>query len=218
MSKINRSEKFVTFGGKTKKLINSDPCSRAWVEVDSKAIENNSRVLKNFIGQDCLLMAVVKADGYGHGAETVAKAALIGGADSLGVATLEEGIQLRNAGLKCQILILGNLINSEELYSSFCWDLIPTISGIREAIICNNIAEKNHKKFVIHLKVDTGMTRLGCNCNEVKELISKIDYLENISLKGIYSHLSFADWSESTARYGADSSLDLGIPETLHVA
>ena len=193
MSKINRSEKFVTFDGKTKKLINSDPCSRAWVEVDSKAIENNSRVLKNFIGKDCLLMAVVKADGYGHGAETVAKAALIGGADSLGVATLEEGIQLRNAGLKCQILILGNLINSEELYSSFCWDLIPTISGIREAIICNNIAEKNHKKFAIHLKFDTGMTRLGCDSNKVKELISKIDYLENIALKGIYSHLAIAD-------------------------
>ena len=193
MSKINRSEKLVTFGGTTKNLMNSDPCSRAWVEVDSKAIENNSRVLKNFIGKDCLLMAVVKADGYGHGAETVAKSALIGGADSLGVATLEEGIQLRNAGLKCQILILGNLINAEELYSSFCWDLIPTISGIREAIICNNIAENNHKKFIIHLKVDTGMTRLGCNCNEVQKLLSKIDYLENISLKGIYSHLAIAD-------------------------
>ena len=143
---MNRSERFVTVGGTTEKLINPDPCSRAWVEVDSKAIENNSRVLKSFIGKDCMLMAVVKADGYGHGAETVAKAALLGGADSLGVATLEEGIELRNAGLQCQILILGNLINSEELYSSFCWDLIPTISGIREAIICNNIAEKNQKK------------------------------------------------------------------------
>ena len=163
MSKINRSEKFAIFGGTTKNVINADPCSRAWVEVDSKAIENNSRVLKNFIGNNCLLMAVVKADGYGHGAETVAKAALIGGADSLGVATLEEGIQLRNAGLTCQILILGNLINSDELYSSFCWDLIPTISGIREAIICNNIAENKHKQFVIHLKIDTGMTRLGCD-------------------------------------------------------
>jgi len=193
MSKINKTEKFLTSGARKIKLINSDPCSRAWVEVDSKAIENNSRVLKNFIGKDCLLMAVVKADGYGHGAETVAKAALIGGADSLGVATLEEGIQLRNAGLKCQILILGNLINSEELYSSYCLDLIPTISGIREAIICNNIAENNQKKFPIHLKVDTGMTRLGFNCNEVKECISKIDYLENISLKGIYSHLAIAD-------------------------
>jgi len=193
MSKINKTEKFLTFGARKNKLINSDPCSRAWVEVDYKAIENNSRVLKNFIGKDCLLMAVVKADGYGHGAETVAKAALIGGADSLGVATLEEGIQLRNAGLKCQILILGNLINSEELYSSYCWDLIPTISGIREAIICNNIAENNQKKFPIHLKVDTGMTRLGFDCKEVKECVSKIDYLENISLKGIYSHLAISD-------------------------
>ena len=193
MSKINRSEKFITFGGTTKNLMNPDPCSRAWVEVDSKAIENNSRVLKKFIGEDCFLMAVVKADGYGHGAETVAKAALTGGADSLGVATLEEGIQLRDAGLKCQILILGNLINAEELFSAFFWDLIPTISGIREAIICNNIAENNHKKFVIHLKVDTGMTRLGCDCNQLEELISKIDSLKNISLKGIYSHLAIAD-------------------------
>ncbi len=193
MSKINRSQKLVTFDGTTQNVMRPDPRSRAWVEVDSKAIENNSRVLKNFIGKDCLLMAVVKADGYGHGSETVAKAALIGGADSLGVATLEEGIQLRNAGLTCQILILGNLINAEELYSSFCWNLIPTISGIREAIICNNIAENNQKKFIIHLKVDTGMTRLGCDCNEVEELISRIDCLENISLKGIYSHLAIAD-------------------------
>tara|TARA_Y100001968_G_scaffold264467_1_gene253377 strand:+ start:43 stop:1242 length:1200 start_codon:yes stop_codon:yes gene_type:complete len=193
MSKINRSERSATFDGTTENVMNPDPRGRAWVEVDSKVIENNSRVLKNHIGQDCLLMAVVKADGYGHGAETVAKAALIGGADSLGVATLDEGIQLRNAGLDCQILILGNLINAEELYASFFWDLIPTISGIREAIICNNIAENNQKKFPIHLKVDTGMTRLGCNCNEVEQLISKIDCLENISLKGIYSHLAIAD-------------------------
>ncbi len=193
MSKIDKSDKSLTFDAINENKLNPDPRSRAWVEIDSKAIENNSRVLKKFIGKDCFLMAVVKADAYGHGAETVAKSALNGGADSLGVATLEEGIELRNAGLKCQILILGNLINKEELYSAFCWDLIPTISGIREAIICNNIAENNHKKFVIHLKVDTGMTRLGCSCNEVKELIDKIDYLENISLKGIYSHLAIAD-------------------------
>lgn len=193
MSKINRTERSFTFGGLTENVITPDPRSRAWVEVDSKIIENNARVLKNFIGDDCSLMAVVKADGYGHGAETVAKSALTGGADSLGVATLEEGIQLRNAGLKCQILILGNLINSEELYSSFCWDLIPTISGIREAIICNNIAENKNKKFAIHLKIDTGMTRLGCNCNQFKELINKIHCLENIALEGIYSHLAIAD-------------------------
>ncbi len=209
MSKINRSDTSFTFGGTTNTVLRCDPRSRAWVEVDSKVIENNSRVLKNFIGKDCLLMAVVKADGYGHGAETVAKAALIGGADSLGVATLEEGIQLRNAGLKCQILILGNLINAEELYSSFCWDLIPTISGIREAIICNNIAENNNKKFLIHLKVDTGMTRLGCDCKEVQELISKIDFLENLSLKGIYSHLAIADKDLGSNTQGSFTQIQL---------
>tara|TARA_Y100001968_G_scaffold72253_1_gene63589 strand:- start:87 stop:884 length:798 start_codon:yes stop_codon:yes gene_type:complete len=59
--------------------------------------------------------------------------------------------------------------------------------------MCNNIAENKHKKFVIHLKVDTGMTRLGCDCNEVQELIAKIDSLENLSLNGIYSHLAIAN-------------------------
>ena len=193
MTNITNTQKLFTFGDITKSVIKPDPCSRAWVEVNQKAIENNARSLKNFVGKDCLLMAVVKADGYGHGAETVAKAALLGGADSLGVATLEEGIELRKVGLNCQILILGNLINSEELQASLYWDLIPTISGIREAIICNNIAESNGKKFSIHLKVDTGMTRLGCNYNQVKELVSKIDCLENLSLIGIYSHLAIAD-------------------------
>ncbi len=193
MSNIPKNEEACTFCENTKNLNKSNPRSRAWVEIDFKAIENNARVLKNFVGKDCSLMAVVKADGYGHGAETVAKAALQGGASSLGVATLEEGIDLRKAGLDCQILILGKLINSEELFASLHWDLIPTVSGIREAIICNNIAKNNNKKFVIHLKVDTGMTRLGCDCNEVQELVCKIDSLERISLEGIYSHLASAD-------------------------
>tara|TARA_B100000700_G_scaffold8192_1_gene8583 strand:+ start:233 stop:1444 length:1212 start_codon:yes stop_codon:yes gene_type:complete len=193
MSNSYANEKLNSLGNVPKSVLKPDPCHRAWVEVDSKAIENNSRVLKNFIKKDCLLMAVVKADGYGHGAITVSKAALRGGADSLGVATLEEGIELRKAGLNCQILVLGNLINREELNTSFHWNLVPTISGIREAIICNNVAEGHSKKFVIHLKVDTGMTRLGCNLDEFSELVFKIDCLKNLSLEGIYSHLALAD-------------------------
>jgi len=196
MPNLSANEKFLSFGETPKNIINADPCSRAWIEVNPKAIENNSKVLKNFLGKNCLLMAVVKADGYGHGAKTVAKAALTGGADSLGVATLEEGIELREAGLNCPILILGNLTNWEELYACLHWNLLPTISGIREAIICNNIAENQNKKFIIHLKVDTGMTRLGCNLNEVLEVVQKIDCLENITLQGIYSHLALADQEE----------------------
>ncbi len=193
MSNLSSSDEFVPYDQTHGIVIEPDPCNRAWVEVDSKAIENNARILRSFIRQDCSLMAVVKADGYGHGSETVAKAALKGGAESLGVATLEEGIELRKAALDCEILILGNLTNWEELYSCFHWGLLPTISGIREAIICNNIAESFNKKFAIHLKVDTGMTRLGCNFNEASEIACKIDCLENISLVGIYSHLALAD-------------------------
>ncbi len=201
MSNLSRSDKFIPLGYTPEKVFKPDPYRRAWVEVDSKAIENNARILKRFIRKECLLMAVVKADGYGHGSATVAKAALRGGADSLGVATLEEGIELRKIGLNCQILILGNLISREELDTCLHWSLIPTICGMREAIICNHIAESCTKKFVVHLKVDTGMTRLGCDFNEASEIVSKIDCLENISLEGIYSHLAIADNASKDKSY-----------------
>ncbi len=174
-------------------LARFDPRQRAWLEVNSYAIESNARKLNEFIGPQCDLMAVVKADGYGHGAETVAKAALLGGAKSLGVATLQEGIELRNAGLSCQILVLGNLTNANELAACLHSDLIPTLSTIREALLCENLAEGYGKKFNVHLKVDTGMTRLGCDFSDALQLYRSIGQLENIHLEGIYSHLAFAD-------------------------
>jgi len=143
------------------------------------------------------LMAVVKADGYGHGAETVAKAALRGGAQNLGVATLQEGIQLRQAGLNCPILLLGNLTKTEEFETCIQCDLMPTLSSFKEAILCENIAKSFGLKFSIHLKVDTGMSRLGCDFKEALALIKTIDNLENLLLKGIYSHLALADDSFS---------------------
>ena len=170
-----------------------DPCQRAWLEVDSKAIEANARALKQFVGKNCLLMAVVKADGYGHGAETVAKSALLGGADHLGVATLQEGIELRKSGLNCPILLLGNLTNVNELNACFHSELVPTLSGIREALLCQNIAKGSGKQFKVQLKVDTGMTRLGCDLGDALDLFNAINSLDNLSLKGVYSHLALAD-------------------------
>ena len=172
---------------------NFDPCQRAWLEISSKAIEVNTRKLKSLVGPECVLMAVVKADGYGHGAETVAKAALSGGAGSLGVATIQEGIELRQAGLNCSILLLGNLLNVNELGACLHWDLVPTLSSVREALICQNIASDSGKKFPVHMKVDTGMSRLGCDLNEALNLYRTIDCFENLKLDGIYSHLAMAD-------------------------
>ncbi|WP_269621865.1 alanine racemase [Prochlorococcus marinus] len=170
-----------------------DPRQRAWVEVFPSAITQNTLAIKSLLSDSCLLMAVVKADGYGHGSETVASAALRGGADSLGVATLQEGIDLRKVGLICPILVLGNLVTSEELDICLKADLMPTISCIQQIKLCQKIAEANSTKFNVHIKIDTGMTRLGCDLAIASELIYLIDNLPNIILKGIYSHLALAD-------------------------
>ncbi len=170
-----------------------DPRQRAWVEVSPDAIKANTLAIRSLLDEQCLLMAVVKADGYGHGSETVAEAALAGGATNLGVATLQEALELRKAGIVCPILVLGNLINPEDLDACIHWDLMPTLSSAREALLCNQIAESHDKEFCVHIKVDTGMTRLGCDLRLASELIQLVDNLKNLSLRGIYSHLALAD-------------------------
>ena len=170
-----------------------DPKQRAWIEVRGKALETNVRRLRSKLSKNCQFMAVVKADGYGHDAKVVSKYAIKGGASQLGVATLKEGIKLRSYGVKIPILVLGNLHTKKDLIISFKNDLMPTISSIRDCLICNNIGKHFGSKFSLHLKVDTGMSRLGFECNKFVQQFEKIKSFENISIKGIYSHLSSAD-------------------------
>jgi len=143
--------------------VEANPRQRAWLEVSDSAIEANARSLKRHLGPACDLMAVVKADGYGHGAETVAKASVRGGATSFGVATLQEGIDLRNAGLDQPVLVLGHLSQPDDLRACLQWRLMPTLSSMREALLCQNLADSSGRRFHVQLKVDTGMTRLGCD-------------------------------------------------------
>ena len=174
-----------------------NPKQRAWIEVKGKAIENNVRQLRSKLGKNCQFMAVVKADGYGHDAKLVSEYAIKGGASQLGVATLKEGIKLRSYGIKKPILILGNLYTKKDLIISFKNDLMPTISSIRECLICNNIGKHFGLRFSLHLKVDTGMSRLGFESNKFVQQFEKIKSFENISIEGIYSHLSSADEDNS---------------------
>jgi len=174
-----------------------DPKQRAWIEVKGKAIETNVRELRSKLSKNCQFMAVVKADGYGHDAKVVSDYAIKGGALQLGVATLKEGIKLRSSGVTKPILILGNLYTKRDLIISFKNDLMPTISSIRECLICNNIGRYFGLKFPLHLKVDTGMSRLGFECNKFVQQFEKIKSFENITIEGIYSHLSSADEDNS---------------------
>jgi len=166
---------------------------RAWIEVKGKAIETNVRKLRSKLSKNCQFMAVVKADGYGHDAKLVSEYAIKGGASQLGVATLNEGIKLRSSGVKKPILILGNLYTKRDLIICFKNDLMPTISSIRECLICNNIGKQFGLKFLLHLKVDTGMSRLGFEYSKFVQQFEKIKSFENILIEGIYSHLSSAD-------------------------
>jgi len=174
-----------------------DPKQRAWIEVRGEAIETNVRQLRSKLITNCQFMAVVKADGYGHDAKVVSEYAIKGGASQLGVATLKEGIKLRSSGIKKPILILGNLYTKRDLIISFKNDLMPTISSLRECLICNNIGNHFGLKFSLHLKVDTGMSRLGFECNKFVQQFEKIKSFEHISIEGIYSHLSSADDNNS---------------------
>jgi len=166
---------------------------RAWIEVKGKALETNVKQLRARLSNNCQFMAVVKADGYGHDAKVVSEYAIKGGASQLGVATLKEGIKLRSSGIKQPILILGNLYTKKDLIISFKNDLMPTISSIRECLICNNIGKHFGLKFPLHLKVDTGMSRLGFEYDKFVQQFAKIKSFENILINGIYSHLSSAD-------------------------
>lgn len=166
---------------------------RAWVEVDAAAIAANARALGRHIGSRTRLMAVVKADGYGHGAVTVAQAALAGGAHCFGVATLAEGIELRQAGIEAPVLVLGSLTQAEELRSCLHWQLMPTVSGMREALLCHNLASGQGRAMAVQLKLDTGMARLGVDWQEGPRLVEAIQALEAVQLAGVYSHLASAD-------------------------
>ena len=170
-----------------------DPKQRAWIEVKGKALETNVINLRSKLRKNCQFMAVVKADGYGHDARLVSEYAIKGGASHLGVATLKEGVKLRAYGVKKPILILGNIYTKKDLIIAFKNDLMPTISNIRECLICNNIGKHFGLKFSLHLKVDTGMSRLGFECNKFVQEFEKIKSFENIVIEGIYSHLSSAD-------------------------
>ena len=169
------------------------PRQRAWVEVDGAAISRNARRLQSFLAPGCELMAVVKADGYGHGALPVAQAALAGGARSLGVATLLEGVELREAGIQAPLLVMGNLLEPADLGSCLHWGLMPTISSPREALLCQELASGSGRSMVVHLKLDTGMARLGVAWSEGAQLLAVLNQLDAVKVDGVYSHLADAD-------------------------
>ncbi|MGH3085880.1 MAG: alanine racemase [Rubrobacteraceae bacterium] len=163
--------------------------SRTWAEVDLGAIRHNVRELKRRAGNS-RLMAVVKADAYGHGAVPVAKAALEAGADSLAVVTVEEGAELREAGISAPILVFTDLSP----------DKLPLAEKLGLAVTAHSLESakrvSKHPDLEAHLKINTGMNRWGVAPSEVGEVREMLG--ENLS--GVYTHFSCADCDEDETK------------------
>ena len=200
---------------------------RAWVEIDLDALAHNVRSIKALLNPQTALMAVVKADAYGHGAVTTAQTVLQHGADWLAVATVTEGIELRQAGINCNILLLGAINSAEEIIEVAKWQLEPTICNTQQALIFSETLSKINTSLPVHLKVDTGMTRLGTSWEQSVEFAQLVTGLPYLEIKSIYSHLATADDPDPTVMYAQQQRFKKAIadlqaqgiePPLLHLA
>ncbi|UOS16276.1 alanine racemase [Helicobacter pylori] len=165
----------------------------SFVEVNTASLRHNFSAVKSIVPKDAHIMAVVKANAYGAGAIKVSEIFLQEGAHYLGVATLDEALELRSHFSKTPILILGYSPNSNAsmLIDN---DLSAMIFSLEQAEVFSQMALKSQKRLKIHLKIDTGMHRLGLEPNfKSIEIIKKIRALKGLEIEGIFTHLSNAD-------------------------
>ena len=158
-----------------------------WMEIDLDAIAENTRNIKKYIGKNKELMAVVKGNAYGHDALEVVPVFLENGASRLAVARLEEGIYLRKAGIKTPILVLGNTLE-KKAEDALDHDITLSISELKLVKKMNFLSAKMNKKAKIHMKVDTGMGRLGIRPGEAVEFAKKMMAFKNVELEVIFTH------------------------------
>lgn len=173
-------------------------CQRAWVEIDLGALTHNVQQLRKLLTPPTQLMAVVKADAYGHGATVVARTALDAGASGLCVATVQEGIQIREAGIKAPVLLLGATNTPEQVRAIAHWQLQPTICTPQQALVFSETLADLKTILPVHLKLDSGMSRLGMPWQEATEFVQLVQRLPYLEIASVYSHLATADDPDST--------------------
>ncbi len=167
--------------------------NRAWAEISLDNIAHNIREIRKIIGKNAEIMGVVKADAYGHGVMEVAKTLLENGATRFAVSMLDEAIQLRRAGIEVPILILGytDPIRASEIIEN---DVTQSVFSHELAQALSHEAVRQGKKVKIHIKIDTGMSRIGFlpGYSAVKNVI-EISRLPNIIIEGLFTHFATAD-------------------------
>jgi len=173
---------------------------RAWVEVDLSALAHNVRQIRGLLAPSTKIMAVVKADAYGHGAIDVARTLTDLGVEWLAVATVTEGIELRQAGIFAPILLLGAVNSDIQVHAIAKWDLQPTICSIAQATIISKAIATIQPSVVlnVHLNLDTGMSRLGADWQQAAAFYHEVEDLPYLQITSLYSHLATADELDPT--------------------
>src|SRR5450759_2521207 len=164
----------------------------AWIEVDLSAVADNVRALKALTAPKTLFMAVVKADGYGHGAVEVARAALQARADRLGIATIDEGAELRAAGVESPIHLLSEppAMGAQAVVEH---RLTPALYSRDFAVALSRAATLTQRTVRFHLKVDSGMNRIGVKAEEAADFVESLRGLPGLEMEGVFTHFGTAD-------------------------
>ena len=169
--------------------------------IDPAAIESNMRLIRSSVPAMVRVLAVVKADGYGHGAVETAHAAIAGGADMLAVAAVSEGIQLREAGITAPVLVLG-AVTACDAANGVKYDLIQTVCSDEMVLLCEKAAAEQQKQTEVHLKVDTGMGRIGIRSEAERDgILQALKSCSHVRLTGVFTHFSDADGEEEGMLY-----------------
>jgi alanine racemase len=159
-------------------------------KINLQNLVHNFHLIKNKTKKTTKIISVIKANAYGHGAVECGKALVKAGTDYLGVATIEEGIELRTAGIKIPILVLGSIYPYESFEYIVKYKLTPSISSVGLAKKLSMYSKKYNKKTPIHIKVDTGMGRIGMAISRAKQYIENISKLNHVEIEGVYTHFS----------------------------
>lgn len=185
-------------------LLNHLPQYRAWVEIDLDALAENVRQIRSLLAPGTALLAVVKADAYGHGAVVIAETALRAGATWLGVATVLEGVELRQAGIQAPILLLGAANAKDEIQAIVHWRIQPTLCTVSQAQAFATVLQTQNPDqstsadpLPVHLKLDTGMSRLGTPWQAALDFVQAVSGLPGLQIASVYSHLATADEADS---------------------
>jgi alanine racemase len=163
-----------------------------WAEVKLANITHNFNQIKKLLAPHVKIMVTVKADAYGHGIIPVSKRLVACGADYLGVASIDEGIKLRQCNINLPILVLGIALE-KDARALFRYKLIPTLCSDDLALILNKMAAKANQPITVHIKVDTGMSRIGVLYKDAFSFIRRVHRLKFINIEGLFTHLACAD-------------------------